>query len=150
RLIEVNPPAAGAGLARIRKMLDDDIAMGKLDRIAARHAFNRVSPTVEYTALELADFVIEAVAEDIGVKREVFASLDRLCRPDCVLASNTSSLSITDMAAVTQRPGRVVGLHFFNPVPKMPLAEVVRGKQSSDFALATAIGLATRIGKAPI
>jgi 3-hydroxyacyl-CoA dehydrogenase/enoyl-CoA hydratase/3-hydroxybutyryl-CoA epimerase len=150
RLIEMNQQAAGAGLGRIRKMLDDDVAMGKLDRIAAKHAFNRVSPTIEYTGLELADFVIEAVAEDIAVKRDVFEKLDRLCRPDCVLASNTSSLSVTEMATATQRPGRVVGLHFFNPVPKMPLAEVVRGKQSSDFALATAIGLAARIGKTPI
>jgi 3-hydroxyacyl-CoA dehydrogenase/enoyl-CoA hydratase/3-hydroxybutyryl-CoA epimerase len=150
RLVEVNPQAAGAGLARIRKMLDDDLAMGKLDRIAARHVFNRVSPTTDWTGLELSDFVIEAVAEDIAVKREVFARLDRLCRPDCVLATNTSSLSVSEMAQATQHPGRVVGLHFFNPVPKMPLAEIVRGKQSDDQSLATAIGLAARIGKTPI
>jgi 3-hydroxyacyl-CoA dehydrogenase/enoyl-CoA hydratase/3-hydroxybutyryl-CoA epimerase len=150
RLVEVNPPAASAGLGRVRKMLDDDVAMGKLDRIAAKHAFNRVSPTVNWTGLELADFVIEAVAEDIAVKRDVFGKLDRLCKPGCVLASNTSSLSITEMAAAAQHPGRVVGLHFFNPVPKMPLAEVVRGKQSDDASLATAIGLAVRIGKTPI
>jgi 3-hydroxyacyl-CoA dehydrogenase / enoyl-CoA hydratase / 3-hydroxybutyryl-CoA epimerase len=150
RLVEVNPQAASTGLGRIRKMLDDDIAIGKLDRLASKHAFNRVSPTVDWSGLELVDFVIEAVAEDIAVKRDVFTKLDRLCKPDCVLASNTSSLSITAMAAATHHPGRVVGLHFFNPVPKMPLAEIVRGKQSDEPSLATAIGLAVRIGKTPI
>jgi 3-hydroxyacyl-CoA dehydrogenase/enoyl-CoA hydratase/3-hydroxybutyryl-CoA epimerase len=150
RLIEVNPAAAGAALARIQKMLDDDVAMGKLDRIAARHTFNRVSPSTEWTGLELADLVVEAVLETILAKRDVFAKLDQLTRPTCVLATNTSSLRVSEIAQATLHPERVVGLHFFNPVPKMPLVEVVRGQQSDDVSLATAVALAGRIGKTPV
>jgi 3-hydroxyacyl-CoA dehydrogenase len=98
----------------------------------------------------LADFVIEAVVETIAAKREIFTRLDRLCRPTAVLASNTSSLRIAEMAEATLHPERVIGLHFFNPVPKMPLVEVVRAPHSDDAALATAIALAGRIGKTPI
>jgi 3-hydroxyacyl-CoA dehydrogenase/enoyl-CoA hydratase/3-hydroxybutyryl-CoA epimerase len=86
----------------------------------------------------------------MDAKREVFAKLDRLTKPECILASNTSSLSVTEMAKATQRPDRVVGLHFFNPVPKMPLVEVVRGEQSGDEALATAAALSAKIGKTAI
>jgi 3-hydroxyacyl-CoA dehydrogenase / enoyl-CoA hydratase / 3-hydroxybutyryl-CoA epimerase len=150
RLVEVNPAAAGAALARIQKMLDDDVAMGKLDKIAARHTFNRVSPTIDWTGLELADIVVEAVLETMPAKREVFARLDQLTKPTCVLATNTSSLRVSEIAEATLHPERVVGLHFFNPVPKMPLVEVVRGAQSDDVSLATALALAGRIGKTPV
>jgi len=150
RLIEVNEKAAAAALGRVRKTLEEDVHAGRLSALEARHALNRVSPTVEWTGLGLADVVIEAVAESMDVKREVFAKLDRLCRPDAVLATNTSSLSVTEMAAATARPQRVVGLHFFNPVPKMPLVEVVRAAKSDDASLATAFGLASRIGKTPV
>ncbi len=111
---------------------------------------NRVSPTTEWTGLKLADVVVEAVLEKMEMKREVFAKLDRLTRPDAVLATNTSSLSVTEMAAATQHPERVLGLHFFNPVPKMPLVEVVRTDQSDDQSLATAAALAAKLGKTPI
>jgi 3-hydroxyacyl-CoA dehydrogenase/enoyl-CoA hydratase/3-hydroxybutyryl-CoA epimerase len=150
RLVEVNPAAAGAALARIQKMLDDDIAMGKLDKLAARHTFNRVSPTTAWTGLELADIVVEAVLETMPAKREVFAKLDQLTKPTCVLATNTSSLRVSEIAQATLHPERVVGLHFFNPVPKMPLVEVVRRTQSDDVSLATAVALAGRIGKTPV
>lgn len=150
RLVEVDPKAVSAALGRIRKMFDDDVAAGRLTTLDSRHAFNRVAPTTDWTGLELADLVVEAVLEEIGVKREVFAKLDRMTRADCVLASNTSSLSINAMAQGTLHPQRVVGLHFFNPVPKMPLVEVVRGPQSGDAALATAAALAGRIGKTPV
>ena len=150
RLVEVNDKAAAAALGRVRKMLDDDTYSGKLSALEAKHAFNRVSPTTDWTGLNMADVVVEAVAESMDVKREVFAKLDRLCKPDAVLASNTSSLCISEMAEATQRPGRVVGLHFFNPVPKMPLVEVVRAEKSDDASLATAVALAGRIGKIPV
>ena len=150
RLVEMNEKAAAAAMGRVRKCLDDDVYAGRLSALEARHAFNRVSPTIEWTGLGLADVVVEAVAESMDVKREVFAKLDRLCKPDAVLASNTSSLSIAEMAAATSRPQRVVGLHFFNPVPKMPLVEVVRAEKSSDQALANAVVLASRIGKTPV
>ncbi|HSV15105.1 MAG TPA: 3-hydroxyacyl-CoA dehydrogenase NAD-binding domain-containing protein, partial [Tepidisphaeraceae bacterium] len=150
RLVEVNPQAVSAALGRIKKMLDDDVAMGKLDKLAARHTFNRVSPTTDWTGLELADFVVEAVLETIEAKREVFSKLDRLCRPTAVLATNTSSLRLADIEQATLHPERIVGLHFFNPVPKMPLVEVVRGPHSDDASLATAIALAGRMGKTPV
>jgi len=150
RLVEVDAIAASAALKRVKGLLDEDVAAGRLDKLAAKHTFNRLSPCTDWTGLELADFVIEAVVETIDAKREVFAKLDRLCRPSAVLASNTSSLSIAEMAETTLHPERVVGMHFFNPVPKMPLVEVVRAPRSDDQSLATAVGLAARIGKTPI
>ena len=150
RLVEVSEKAAAAAMGRVRKTLDEDVYSGRLSALEARHAMNRVSPTVEWTGLGLADVVVEAVAESMDVKREVFGKLDRLCKPDAVLASNTSSLSVTEMAAATTRPNRVVGLHFFNPVPKMPLVEVVRAEKSDDKSLATAVALSSQIGKTPV
>ncbi len=150
RLVEVSAAAVSSALGRIRKMLEEDVATGRLDRLAARDVFNRVSPTIDWSGLEMADFVIEAVNETIEAKREVFSRLDRLTRPTAVLASNTSSLKIADIAEATLHPNRVVGLHFFNPVPKMPLVEIVRAPQSDDASLATAVALAGRIGKTPV
>ena len=150
RLVEVNPSAVSAALGRIKRMLDDDVSAGKIDRLAARHALNRVSPTTEWTGLELADVVIEAVVETIEAKRDVFARLDRLTRPHAVLATNTSSLRVSEVAQATLHPERVVGLHFFNPVPKMPLVEIVRGAHSDPTSLATALALAVRMGKTPV
>jgi 3-hydroxyacyl-CoA dehydrogenase/enoyl-CoA hydratase/3-hydroxybutyryl-CoA epimerase len=150
RLVEVDAKAMSAGLRRIKKMLDDDVAAGRLDRLAARQVLNRVSPTIDWTGLELADLVVEAVLETIANKREVFSKLDRLTRPTAVLASNTSSLRIDDIAQATLHPERVIGLHFFNPVPKMPLVEIVRGSHSDEVSLATAVAVAGRLGKTPV
>jgi 3-hydroxyacyl-CoA dehydrogenase/enoyl-CoA hydratase/3-hydroxybutyryl-CoA epimerase len=150
RLVEVNAAAVSGALNRISKMLEEDVIAGRIDKLAARHAFNRVSPTTDWTGLELADFVVEAVLETMPAKREVFAKLDRLTRPNCVLATNTSSLRVGEIAQATLHPERVVGLHFFNPVNKMPLVEIVRGPQSDDPSLATAVALAGKIGKTPV
>src|SRR3954447_4274615 len=150
RLIEVNEKAAAAGLGRVRKMLEDDVRSGRMTPLNARHALNRVAPTTQWTGLAMADIVVEAVIEDMAAKREVFAKLDKLTRPDAILASNTSSLPVTEMAESTANPGRVVGLHFFNPVPKMPLVEVISTAHSDDVALATAAALAGKIGKTPV
>jgi 3-hydroxyacyl-CoA dehydrogenase / enoyl-CoA hydratase / 3-hydroxybutyryl-CoA epimerase len=150
RLVEVNSQAMSAALMRIKQMLDDEVRAGRLDKLGARDAMNRVSPTIDWTGLELADIVVEAVLETLPIKREVFTKLDRLTRPTTVLASNTSSLRIDDIAQTTLHPERVVGLHFFNPVPKMPLVEIVRGSHSDDASLATALGVSNRIGKTPV
>jgi 3-hydroxybutyryl-CoA dehydrogenase len=91
--------------------------------------------------------VIEAIVEELGAKRELFAELERTCRPDAVLATNTSALSVTEIAAVTSSPERVVGMHFFNPAPLMPHVEVVRAERSSDEAVETALGVVERLGK---
>ncbi len=150
RLIELDANALSAGLGRVKKLLDEDVAGGRMDKLAARHAFNRIAPTTEYSGLGLVDLVIEAVVEKLDVKHQVFAHLDRLCKPDCVLATNTSSLPVTEIAKATIRPSRVVGMHFFNPVKKMPLVEIVRGEASDDVSLATAAMVGAKIGKTPI
>ena len=150
RLIEVNPEALSTGLCRIRNLLDEDVAAGKLSPLQARDAMHRVAPSVQWTGLELADVVIEAVVEKLEVKREIFTKLDHLIRPDCVLATNTSSLLVGDIATAAVHDHRVVGIHFFNPVAKMPLVEIVRTPHSDEQSLATAIGLAARIGKTPV
>jgi 3-hydroxyacyl-CoA dehydrogenase/enoyl-CoA hydratase/3-hydroxybutyryl-CoA epimerase len=150
RLIEVDPKAVSAALVRVRKNFDDDVKSGRITALDARQAMNRVVPSTEWTGLHLADIAIEAVVEKMPLKREVFSKLEQLCRPDCVLATNTSSLSVTEMAAATNSPNRVVGLHFFNPVPKMPLVEVIRTASSDDASLATAAALAGRMGKTAV
>ena len=150
RLVEINADAISAALNRIEKMLTADARAGRLNRIEAKHAFNRVSATTEWTGLKLADIVIEAAAEKMEIKNDIFSKLDELTRPDCVLASNTSSLSITEMAKATKHPNRVVGVHFFNPVPKMPLVEIVKQPQSDDQSMATAIALTHKLGKVAI
>jgi 3-hydroxyacyl-CoA dehydrogenase len=119
-----------------------------MDKLAARHV-QRTRPTTEYSGLGLVDLVIEAVVEKLDVKHQVFAQLDRLCKPDCVLATNTSSLPVTEIAKATVRPSRVVGMHFFNLVKKMPLVEIVRGEASDDVSLAPRHDGA-KIGKTPI
>ena len=150
RLIEVDAKALSAGLVRVCGLLDEDVAGGRINALQAKDAMHRVAPTMEWNGLELADVAIEAVVERMDVKREVFAKLDRLTRHDCVLASNTSSLLVGEMAESTLHRERVVGIHFFNPVPKMPLVEIVRTAESDEQSLATAIGLASRLGKVPL
>ena len=161
RLLEVHETAIAAALGRIKKMLSDDLKAKRLSLLQARQALHRVSPSVfadgtdnQITAanreLKLVDIAIEAVAENMDVKSGVMAKLNRLTRPDAILASNTSSLSIGELANLTDKPHRVVGLHFFNPVPKMPLVEVVRTPHSDDRAVAGVVQLALRIGKTPI
>jgi len=107
------------------------------------------------TTTELADFadcdlVIEAIVEELGPKRELFAELERICRRDAVLATNTSALSVTEIAAATSTPARVVGMHFFNPAPLMPLVEIVRAELTADAAFDTAFALGEKLGKHPI
>jgi 3-hydroxyacyl-CoA dehydrogenase/enoyl-CoA hydratase/3-hydroxybutyryl-CoA epimerase len=150
RLVEVNAQALSAALGRIQKMLDQDVRDGRIDALTARHTLNRVAPTTEWDGLGICDFAIEAVLEKIEMKREVFAKLDQFMPPHAVLATNTSSLAVTEMAAATRNPSRVVGMHFFNPVPKMPLVEIVRTAHSDAASLATAVGLAAKLGKSPV
>jgi 3-hydroxybutyryl-CoA dehydrogenase len=112
--------------------------------------FGRLSFTTEIADLADCDLVIEAIVEELEPKRELFAELDRICRPDAVLATNTSALSVTEIAAATTRPERVVGMHFFNPAPLMPLVEIVRAELTADEPFETAFAFGERIGKTPI
>jgi 3-hydroxybutyryl-CoA dehydrogenase len=129
---EISQELLHAGLARLRKSLDRGLSKGKITEEEHAAALDRVRGTTDMADFADCDLVIEAVIENVELKKEVFASLDGIVGPECILASNTSSISITTLAAATQRPGQVVGLHFFNPVPVMPLLEIVRGLQTTD------------------
>ena len=110
----------------------------------------RIKPVTELKDLAYADFVIEAVVEDADVKLQLFHELDEVCKPETILASNTSSISITRLGAATNRPEKVIGMHFMNPVPVMPLVEVIRGQMTTDQTLRTVVQLARALGKTPV
>jgi 3-hydroxybutyryl-CoA dehydrogenase len=144
-LHDVSGEALNRALVQIRKDMDEAVSRGKLSAEDMKAALSRLQPDQELDAD--ADFVIEAIPEDIALKLRIFARLDRVCREDVVLATNTSGLSITEIAAAAKRPGRVAGMHFFNPVPKMKLVEIVRGLETSDATVATVAEVAARMGK---
>jgi 3-hydroxybutyryl-CoA dehydrogenase len=123
---------------------------GTLSAADAAAMQRRITGTTDFAALRDADLVIEAVFEDEQVKRDLFRRLDAMCQPGAVLASNTSSISITVLAAATDRPDRVIGMHFFNPVPMMALVEIVRGARTSDATYDTVDALARALGKTPV
>jgi 3-hydroxybutyryl-CoA dehydrogenase len=147
-LHDVSPAALEAALETIRRDLDEGITRKKVDAEAASAAFARLVPETSLERLaRAADFVIEAVPEDIRVKIQTFSRLDALCREDVVLATNTSALSVTEIAAATGRPQKVVGMHFFNPVPKMKLVEIVRALETDEGTLRSTALVASRMGK---
>ncbi len=135
---------------RIAHFLTRKVEKGTLEQDARDAAVARLSLTTDLAALADCDLVIEAIVEELAPKQELFAELERLCRADAVLATNTSALSVTEIASATSTPGRVVGMHFFNPAPLMPLVEIVRAQRSSDEAFETAYAFGERIGKHPI
>jgi 3-hydroxybutyryl-CoA dehydrogenase len=110
----------------------------------------RIRCVTELRELAAADFVIEAVVEDVEVKTQLFSQLDEVCKPETILASNTSSISITRLGSATRRPEKVIGMHFMNPVPVMPLVEVIRGQATTDQTLRTVVQLARALGKTPV
>jgi 3-hydroxybutyryl-CoA dehydrogenase len=138
------------GMETIAKNLDREIKKGKLTEAEKPAILARLKPVTDMAAIAAADFVVEAVPEKIEIKRAVLTEADRLLRPEVILASNTSSISITTLAAMTKRPERFVGMHFMNPVPVMVLVEVIRALQTSDEAFATTMELAKRLGKTPV
>src|SRR5215210_7088077 len=123
---------------RIAHFLTRKVEKGQLEQEARDEAVGRLTLTTELDAFADCDLVIEAIVEELEPKQELFAELDRICRPDAVLATNTSALSVTEIAAATTRPQRVVGMHFFNPAPLMPLVEIVRAELSEDGPFETA------------
>ncbi|HXB54328.1 MAG TPA: 3-hydroxyacyl-CoA dehydrogenase NAD-binding domain-containing protein [Vicinamibacteria bacterium] len=147
-LHDVSRPALEQALAQIRRDLDEGLARGKVSAEEAAAAIARISPEQELEgAIATAGFVVEAVPEEIGLKLRTFARLDALAAEHVVLATNTSALSITEIAAATRHPGRVIGMHFFNPVPKMKLVEIVRALETTEAAVAAATEVARRMGK---
>jgi 3-hydroxybutyryl-CoA dehydrogenase len=137
-------------LDTISKNLDREVKKGKLPEAEKSKALERLVPVTDISAIANADFAVEAVPEKLDLKRAVLTDADRLLRPDVILASNTSSISITALAAFTQRPERFVGMHFMNPVPVMTLVEVIRALQTSDATFTTTMQLAERLGKKPV
>jgi len=148
-LADLEPRFVERALSTIGKNLDREIAKGKRAPADKDAVLGRIAGS-EVSRLGDADFVIEAVVENEDVKRELFARLDAICRPEAILASNTSSISITRLAAATKRPDRFIGMHFMNPVPVMGLVEVIRGLATSDATAAAVEELARRMGKTPI
>ncbi|MDW6059878.1 3-hydroxyacyl-CoA dehydrogenase family protein [Streptomyces sp. FXJ1.4098] len=146
-LRDVTDEALRRGTDAIRASYDKFVAKGKLDAEAAEQALARITTTTELDAAADADVVVEAVFEKIEVKREIFRTLDGLVKDETILASNTSAIPITKIAAATERPERVVGTHFFSPVPMMQLCELVRGYKTSDETLAAAREFAESVGK---
>lgn len=138
------------GLAMISKNLGRAVAKGKITQADADAVLARISGTVDLSDLKEADVVIEAVVENMALKKELYAQLDSICKPEAVLASNTSGLSITEMASVTKRPEKVVGMHFFNPVPVMKLVEIIKGAATDNQTYELAMDLARKLGKEPI
>jgi 3-hydroxybutyryl-CoA dehydrogenase len=138
------------GMETIGKNLDREVKKGKLTEAEKPQVLARLKPVTDLAAVAAADFVVEAVPEKLEIKRAVLTEADKLLRPEVILTSNTSSIAITTLAAMTKRPERFVGMHFMNPVPVMALVEVIRALQTSDAAFATTMELAKKLGKTPV
>ena len=138
------------GLATVKKNLDKMVAKEKITAEAAEEAYSRIQGSTNINIIADADLVIEAATEDMEAKKALFAELDKLCKPETIIATNTSSLSITEIAAATGRPDKIIGMHFFNPVPAMKLVEIIKGLTTSDETKDTIIALAEKLGKTPV
>jgi 3-hydroxyacyl-CoA dehydrogenase/enoyl-CoA hydratase/3-hydroxybutyryl-CoA epimerase len=150
RVRDVKPEGVARGLRVARDLTMRGVRRGRFARREGDEILSRLSGSVDYSGFRRAGLVIEAVFEDIGVKRKVIGELEDVLSPDAVIASNTSSLPIADIAAEAEHPQRIVGMHFFSPVHRMPLLEVVRGERTSDETVATAIEAGARMGKTVI
>src|SRR5581483_2414773 len=146
-LKEVSQEALDRGLAVIRKNYTATVQKGRLTQQQADERLARIEPTLTYDRFRDADIVVEAVFEGMALKKEVFAELDKATRPDAILASNTSTLDIDQLASATSRPDRVIGHHFFSPANVMKLLEIVRGKKTGADVIATSLDLAKKLGK---
>jgi 3-hydroxybutyryl-CoA dehydrogenase len=138
------------GLETIEKNLGREVAKDKLTKQQAEEARGRITPTLDFKALGGSGLTIEAATEKFAIKAEIFRDLDRLLPPEAILASNTSSISITKLAAQTKRPEQVIGMHFFNPVPVMQLVEVIRGLATSQATFDSVYALSKQLGKTPV
>lgn len=149
-LRDVDEVVVSRGLDSITKRLERQVQNGKLDAGKRESSLARLHTTTSLEAAGRADVVIEAITENFDAKRDLFKRLDGICKEEAILASNTSSIPITRMAAVTRRADRFIGMHFFNPVPVMPLVEITRGRDTSEATLDATLELAKTLGKTPI
>lgn len=149
-MVDIDDAAVQRGLGAVSASLDRLVKKDKLSPGAKAAALARIQGSTDYAALQPAQLVIEAATENEGLKRKILAQLDALLPVDTLVATNTSSISITKLAAATQRPDRFIGMHFFNPVPMMALVEVIRGLQTSDATHDAVFAMAQKLGKTPI
>ncbi len=138
------------GKQAIEKNLKRAVDKGKMDQSAADEVLNRIKGTTDLQEMKQADLVIEAAIEKMEIKKEIYKELDSVCSPETILASNTSGLSITEMASVTSRPHKVIGMHFFNPVPVMKLVEVIKGNDTDEETFNAIMDVSKKLGKEPI
>ncbi len=149
-MVDVEQKFVDKGLAVIKKSLGKLVEKGKLAQDAASAVQARVASALAPEACKDCDLVIEAAVEELGIKKQLFAKLDKVCPPHALLATNTSTISVTEIAAATGRPGKVAGMHFMNPVPLMQLVEVVRGLASSSETIQVIVELSKKLGKTPV
>jgi len=149
-LVDVEQTFLDRAMGTISKNLEREVAKGRLISEERDAALKRIAPSVSRAVLATCDFMVEAATEQFKIKSELFRELDGLCRAEVILASNTSSISITKLAAITKRPQQVIGMHFFNPVPMMKLVEVIRGLATSQETFQTVFDLAKKLDKTPV
>jgi 3-hydroxybutyryl-CoA dehydrogenase len=147
---DVNEAAVARGVATVSSSLDRLVKKEKITAAQKDEALARIRGTTNAQDLSAADFIIEAATENLELKKKILKELDSLARPEVIIATNTSSISITELAAATGRADRIIGMHFFNPVPVMALVEIIRGLATSDATAATTEALSRQVGKAPI
>ena len=149
-MIDIQQDFVDRGVATIEKSLAKLVSKERMTQEDADSARSRISTAIDRSACADADLVVEAVPEILDLKLSIFSELDGICKPDCILATNTSSISISEIAAATSRPSKVIGMHFMNPVPIMKLVEVINGKETSEEVTATVLSAAEKMGKIPL
>jgi len=149
-ICDLEKPLLEKGLAKVRQNLESLVKKEKITAEEANKIISRIKTTTKVEDIAAADMIIEAVFESMDVKKKVFAQLDSLCPPHCILASNTSTLSPTEIAATTKRPDKVIGMHWFNPAPVMRLIEVIAGMETSEETIQAVIEFAQKVGKTPV
>lgn len=149
-MVDINEAAVKRGVDTIAKSLDRLLAKQKISEADKNATLGRIKPSTRMEDLAAADIAIEAATENAQLKLKIFGDLDRIAKPDAILASNTSSISLTLIAGATRRPAQVIGMHFFNPVPMMQLVEVIRALQTSDATYQSVQDLAGKVGKTPV
>ena len=149
-MIDIQQEYVDKGVATIEKSLAKLVSKERMSQEDADAARSRISTAVDRSACADVDLVVEAVPEILDLKLSIFSELDGICKEDCILATNTSSISISEIAAATSRPEKVIGMHFMNPVPIMKLVEVINGKETSESVTSTVLSAAERMGKIPL
>jgi len=147
---DINDDLVQKGLNKVTKFLDRSVEKGKMTAEEKKNILSKIKGTTKLEDLKDADLVVEAIFENVDVKKDIFKQLDKICKKDTILASNTSTIPITDLASATNRPDQFIGMHFMNPVPLMKLVEVIRGLRTSDDTAKLIKDLAEKMGKIPV